>query len=70
MRGFEQREGIDFNETFVLVVKSMSYKAIFALAAALDWELEQINVKIAFLYEDVKETIYVTQPIGFETGDK
>ena len=36
VRGFEQREGIDFNETFAFVVKPMSYKVIFALAAALD----------------------------------
>ena len=52
------------------MIKFISYKAIFALAAALDWELEQINVKIAFLYGDIKETIYITQSIGFETDDK
>ena len=66
VRGFEQREGIDFNETFASVVKPMSYKAIFALAAALDWELEQMDVKIAFLYGNVEKTVYVTQPTGFE----
>ena len=70
VRGFEQREGIDFNETFASVVKPMSYKAIFALAAALDWELEQMDVKTAFLYGEVDEVIYVTQPTGFEVGDK
>ena len=70
VRGFEQREGIDFNETFASVVKPISYKAIFALAAALDWELEQMDVKTVFLYGNVKETIYVTQPTGFETGGK
>ena len=36
VRDFEQREGTDFNETFAPVVKPMGYKAIFALAAALD----------------------------------
>ena len=70
VRGFEQREGIDFNETFASVVKPISYKAIFALAAALDWELEQMDVKTAFLYGNVEETIYVTQPTGFESGGK
>ena len=34
--GFEQREGIDFNETFASVIKPISYKAIFTLAIALD----------------------------------
>ena len=70
VRGFEQREGIDFNETFASVVKPMSYKAIFALAAALDWELEQMDVKTAFLYGNVDEVIYVTQPTGFEASGK
>ncbi len=70
VRGFEQREGVDFSETFASVVKPMSYKAIFALAAALDWELEQMDVKTAFLYGNVEETICVTQPTGFETGGK
>jgi hypothetical protein len=36
VRGFEQQEGLDFYETFASVVKPMSYKAIFALAAAYD----------------------------------
>ena len=68
--GFEQREGIDFNETFASVIKPISYKAIFTLAIALDQELEQMNIKIAFLYGNVEETIYITQPIGFESRGK
>jgi hypothetical protein len=59
VKGFEQREGIDFNETFASVVKPMSYKMIFAITAALDLELEQIDVKTAFLYGLVNEEIYV-----------
>lgn len=70
VRGFEQREGIDFNETFASVVKLMSYKAIFVLTAALNWELEQMDVKIVFLYGNVEEVIYVTQPTGFEVDNK
>ena len=70
VRGFEQQEGIDYNETFASVVKPMSYKAIFAIAAALDWELEQMDVKTAFLYGDVEEDIYVMQPTGFEVEGK
>ena len=37
----------------------MSYKAIFALTAALNWNVKQINVKTVFLYDNVQETIYV-----------
>ena len=40
VRGFEQRYGIDFNKTFAAVVKPMTYKALFAIAARNDWEVE------------------------------
>jgi hypothetical protein len=39
MRGFEQEEGLDYNETFASVVKPISYKAMFAIAAVLDLEI-------------------------------
>ena len=65
VRGFEQQEGRDYHDTFASVVKPMSYKAIFALAAAMDWDLEQMDVKTAFLYGNVQEDIYVQQPDGF-----
>ena len=68
VRGFEQREGIDYNETFASVVKPMSYKAIFAIAAANDWEIHQMDVKTAFLYGRVDEEIYVEQPTGLDDG--
>jgi hypothetical protein len=35
------------------VVKPMSYKAIFAIAAARDYAIHQMDVKTAFLYGDV-----------------
>ncbi|KAF4979965.1 hypothetical protein FDECE_17964 [Fusarium decemcellulare] len=66
VRGFEQCEGINYHETFAFVVKPMSYKAIFAIAAALDVEIEQMDVKTAFLYGDIDEEIYVSQPEGFD----
>ena len=66
VRGFEQKEGIDYNETFASVVKPMSYKAIFAVAAALGLYVEQMDVKTAFLYGDINEEIYVEQPNGLD----
>ena len=65
--GCSQREGLDYNETFASVVKPMSYKALFALAAALNWDIEQMDVKTAFLYGDVEEIIFVMQPTGFKS---
>ena len=47
----------------------MSYKAIFALIAALNWDVKQMNVKIVFLYDNVQETIYVRQLDDFNKDD-
>ncbi len=68
VRGFEQVEGLDYTETFASVVKPMSYKAMYAIAAANDWEIEQMDVKTAFLYGKILEDVYVVQPTGFEQG--
>lgn len=66
VRGYEQKLGIDYADTFASVVKPMSYKSLFAIAAALDLEIEQMDVKTAFLYGSLDEVIYVEQPHGFE----
>jgi hypothetical protein len=42
----------------------MSYKALFAIAASLNLEIRQMDIKTAFLYGLVKEDIYVQQPIS------
>jgi len=68
VRGFTQEEGIDYDETFASVVKPMSYKALFAIAAALDLEIEQMDVKTAFLYGDIDHEIYVEQPHQMADG--
>jgi hypothetical protein len=68
VRGFTQEEGIDYDETFASVVKPMSYKALFAIGAALDLEIEQMDVKTAFLYGDIDYEIFVEQPHGMTDG--
>ena len=46
----------------------MSYKALFAIAASLDLEIEQMDVKTAFLYSTLDKEIFIEQPEGFEDG--
>ena len=48
----------------------MSYKAIFAIAAALDLEIEQLDVRTAFLYGNIDKEIYVKQPKSQEDRSK
>lgn len=69
-KGFSQEEGIDYKETFAPVVKYKSLRIILGLAAELDYELKQMDVVTAFLNANIKETVYMKQPEGFETGDQ
>ena len=59
---------MDYDETFASVVKPMSYKALLAIAAALGLEIEQMDVKTAFLYGMIDHEIYVEQPHGMTNG--
>ncbi|KAL2518980.1 cysteine-rich RLK (RECEPTOR-like protein kinase) 8 [Abeliophyllum distichum] len=61
---FTQREWIDFNEIFSPVAKYTSIRILLALTAQFDWELDQLDVKTAFLNGDLDEVIYMSQPKG------
>ena len=67
-KDFSQREGIYFNEIFSPVVKHCSNRIILVLVAKHDLELEQLDMKIAFLHGKLEEVIYMDQPLGFVTG--
>ncbi|CAM8877223.1 unnamed protein product [Rhodiola kirilowii] len=64
-RGFSQREGIDYNEIFALVVKYKILRLLLPMATVYDWHLQQMDVKTTFLYGNLNETIYMSQPIGY-----
>ena len=66
-RGFSQKEGIDYEETFAPVARYTSIRAIMALAAKLGWKLHQMDMKTTLLKGVVEEEVYAKQPLGFET---
>ena len=69
-RGFSQKEGIDYEETFAPMARYTSIRAIMALATKLGWKLHQMDVKTTFLNGVVEEEVYVEQPLGFESHDQ
>lgn len=63
-RGFTQREGVDFTETYAPVVKFNTLRAILALAAKLDLHVHQMDVITAFLNGDLDVEIWMRLPGG------
>ena len=70
VKGFGQRQGIDFDEICSLVVKICSIRVILGLAASMNLELEQLDIKTAFLHGDLDEEIFMEQPKGFKVKRK
>jgi hypothetical protein len=67
-RGFHQRPGIDFNETYAPVIRYDSIRILLALAAKEDLEIVQFDVTTAFLHGNLKERILMKQPPGYNDG--
>ena len=65
-KGYTQRWGEDYDETFAPVAKYTSIRTLIALLAG--WKrarLHQMDVNTTFLYSDIEEEVYVEQPEGF-----
>lgn len=60
--GFEQLYGIDYGETFALVVGWSTLHADIALAMAQGWPISHIDVVTDFLNNTLQEGIYMVQP--------
>ena len=65
LRGFTQRPGVDYDETFSPVVKPATVRTVITLAHSKDWPIHQLDVKNAFLHGTLLETVYCSQPTGF-----
>ena len=66
-RGFTQEKGIDYYETASPVIKAVSLKLLLSIAAAEDMDIEQMDVKTAFLIPRLKEDLYLRQTIFFKS---
>ncbi|MCO5603379.1 hypothetical protein L7F22_057529 [Adiantum nelumboides] len=68
-KGYAETYGIHYEETFALVAKMTTVRAIIVVAAAKGWILHQMDVKDAFLHDDLQEEVYMEQPPGFQDTD-
>ena len=68
VHGFKQQKGLDYKDTFAVVIKPMSYKTMIAVGVKKRYKIRHINVVTAFLYDYLDELIYVTQPHLFITN--
>jgi hypothetical protein len=70
VKGFQQKEGIDYTDIFSPVVKLNTIRSVLSIVAAEGLHLEQLDVKTAFLHGDLDEEIYMQQPEGFSVKGK
>lgn len=64
-KGFTQRRGIDYEDTFSPVVKHSTLRMLFALSVQWDMDITHLDVTTAFLNGHLKENIYMSIPEGF-----
>ncbi|GJU01735.1 retrovirus-related pol polyprotein from transposon TNT 1-94 [Tanacetum coccineum] len=69
-QGYNQQEGIDYDETYAPVAILESIRILLAYACALDFKLFQMDVKSAFLNGFINEEVYMAQPPGFIDFEK
>lgn len=65
-RGFTQVKDLDYKETFSPTTRYDSIRLLLSVAAREDFQIEQFDVKTAFLYGDLAEEIYMEVPEGVE----
>lgn len=69
-RGFTQKQGFDYNETYSPVAKLVTLKILLAVANHEKMHIHQMDVKSAFLNGELKEDIYMQLPDGFGQNNK
>ena len=68
VKGYVQKPNIDYEETFSPVARFDTVRTVLSVAASEKLILRQFDVKTAFLYGNLNEEVYMSQPEGFEDG--
>ncbi|GJW29719.1 ribonuclease H-like domain-containing protein [Tanacetum coccineum] len=68
-QGFGQKEGIDYEKTFSLVVKMVTVRCLLNIAVSMSWPVYQLDVNNVFLYSDLEEVVYMKPLEGYFSSD-
>lgn len=69
-RGYDQRYGLDYAETYSPVIKSTTVCVVLEQIVRLDWPILQLNVNNVFLQGTLEDEVFVSQPQGFVDKDR
>ena len=64
-KGYTQKEGFDYEETFSPVAMIKSIRILLSITAHMDYEIWEMDVKTIFFNGSLDETIYMVQLEGF-----
>ncbi|CAI7752679.1 unnamed protein product, partial [Closterium sp. NIES-53] len=64
-RGFRQRQGVDYFQTFFPTPKMTTLRVLLHVAAQRDYELHSLDFSTAFLQGSLHEEIWLRRPPGF-----
>jgi hypothetical protein len=65
-KGYHQWPGLDYSETFSPVMKPATIRTVHTIVVMQGWSLWQLDVNNAFLHGNLHETVYMSQPLGFQ----
>ncbi|GJU61455.1 retrotransposon protein, putative, ty1-copia subclass [Tanacetum coccineum] len=69
IKGFRQREGLDYFDTYLPVTRITLIRIVLAIIALRKMEVRQMDVKMTFLNGDLEKVLYMNQPEAFMALD-
>jgi hypothetical protein len=69
-KGFKQRYGVDYDNTFNPVVKMATIHIVFSIVVSRGWSMHQLDVQNTFLHGYFEEEVYMEQLVGYEDATK